>query len=302
MAARMLWQLVLKRRVLQPAVVCLPAAASFAFAPPRWQPANCISSGDRQEPDDDDDDDEFSYSFAKAPVVAAEPNCKCEVQINPGQGSFKRPLAEVTVSSTFSLPVERGWPRDTLRPEDVASSMRDVLVDRLPRWAASHYQWSLSNAPLAQRSQTTLQAWPRTDDAPVVCSSAWWPSPPLPPLIKLWLLQDTTATSLKLGGWLLGLDGSERPHSELRVEVVPLGVCAVHDDGEESGFAERLDLRLTTQFVNTPVAGAWWSLVGCGGRWWFEKVRLPAMRCLLEDFHKSVRRDMMVFYVAALAS
>eukprot|EP00971_Amphidinium_carterae_P296319 5886152-Amphidinium_carterae.1 len=46
-----------------------------------------------------------------------------------------------------------GWGHQA---KDVANSMRDVLTDRLPRWAASHYQWDLNNAPLAQRPALAL--------------------------------------------------------------------------------------------------------------------------------------------------
>ena len=63
---------------------------------------------------------------------------------------------------------------------------------------------------------------------------------------------------------------------------------------------ERLDLHLTTALIDFPVAGAAWGWLGCGGRWWFQQVRLPAIRRLFTAYHEMVHEQMMLYYVAAL--
>ena len=134
---------------------------------------------DEDKDDDDDDDDDFDFNFAKPPVEPAPIRLNCSVQLMPGSEAGSRPTAEVVVESTFSLPVERGWPRDNLLPQDVAISMRDILADRLPRWAADHWNLELQKAPPALRSG--IASWsPELPEAEM----RWLP-PPFPALLTL---------------------------------------------------------------------------------------------------------------------
>ncbi|CAK0894325.1 unnamed protein product [Prorocentrum cordatum] len=120
-----------------------------------------------------------------------------------------------------------------------------------------------------------------------------WLPEPLPPLLtaRLRARRAGEPCVFSLGGVLCaGADAAE-----LRVSCAPAGLCL------EPGGAERLDLRLTTELRGVPAAGRLWGLVGCGGRWWFQKVRLPVVRGALQEFHEMVHEQMTLFYVAALA-
>ena len=100
--------------------------------------------------------EDFDFHFAKPPVASAPLSLRFTVRLSPQEG--QRPRAQVLASSSFSLPVERGWPRDHLSKEEVAEAMEEVLLDRLPRFAADF--WSLE--PLGPRGIRAL--W----------SPSWW--------------------------------------------------------------------------------------------------------------------------------
>lgn len=242
-------------------------------------------SGPKGESEDDDEDD-FEYNFAKPPVTPADINFECDLCCKGGLLSGTRPLANITTSSTFSLPVERGWPRDINRPDEVAESMCAVIADRLPRQVASQFGLVLDGAPLRMRS---LEGWPRSDSDGPPATLRWWLLPaPLPPLLTLRKLEDSGGSGYILGGLLC----AGRPVL-LHFTCKSLGVCR---SGEEED--ERLDLRLTTQLTGLPLAGRAWVI---GGRWWFKRVRFPTVRGVLEDFHTLLHQEMMFFFVAALA-
>lgn len=112
---------------------------------------------------------DFDFIFAKPPVVSAPLQLKFSVQVKPAE-SGQRPRAEIQVISMFSLPVERGWPRDQLEPKDVASSMAEVLADRLPRFAADFWDLQLVDAPLQLRG---YQQW--SVERPATLRSTWLP-------------------------------------------------------------------------------------------------------------------------------
>jgi hypothetical protein len=57
---------------------------------------------------------------------------------------------------------------------------------------------------------------------------------------------------------------------------------------------------VSTALNGFPVAGAAWGWLGCGGRWWFERFRLPTLRKMLQAYHEMVHEQMMLYYVAAL--
>lgn len=238
--------------------------------------------------DDADDDEGFEYRFAKPPVTPAAIDWALSVRIFAGKGGA-RPTVEVVAASTFSLPVERGWPRDSLSSADVASSMRDVLADRLPRWAATTCQFELDGAPPQLRG---MRGWPELSTEAQPASMRCWLLPaPLPPVLTLCRLSEGQGVAgFALGG--LACAGA----AAAKLEVVCEPICSIHEGGEE-----RLDLRLTTRLSGMPVAGRAWAMVGCGGHWWFERVRLPLIRSLLEGFHTMVHEQMMVNYVATLA-
>jgi len=266
-------------------------ASAFAFATivaassATWRrPCACGEAEDQ----DDDDEEEFTYQFAKDPVEPAASNSLFSVSLQPAEGGG-RPITEVVASSTFSLPVERGWPRDILSPSDVATSMSEVLADRLPRWVSQHFDLELAGAPMPLRG---LQAWPRLGVADTGATLRHWlVPPPLPPLVSLQLSDHgPEGVAFALGG--LACAGACGAKLQVLCEVVG----TVH-----SGAEERLDLRLTTRLSGIPAAGRAWSFLGCGGRWWFERVRLPFQRRLLEEFHAMAREQMMVHYVAALS-
>jgi len=203
-------------------------------------------------------------------------------------------LAEVEVSSTFSLPVERGWARDVLQPADVAENMRDVLADRLPRWASAHWGLELKRAPLQRRG---VEAWPTADSeaAPAAIS---WRYLPLVDLVELRLLEGTTAGErvFSLGGWCCAGSDCVRGTVACTALKVVEKKCGDGVDEDE----ERLDLRLITRITDLPVAGRQWGLLGLTGKWWWELVRLPPLKTTLEDFHQMAHEHMMLFYIAAL--
>ena len=223
--------------------------------------------------------EEFDFNFAKPPVVPAPLQLRFSVQVNPGADGH-RPTSDIQVTSIFSLPVERGWPRDKLSAEDVADSMKGVLADRLPRFAADYWQLHLTGAPLQLRGG--IEHWPiaGTDRAPVKMRSELLPEP-FPPLLSFYRLPNPETGFVLNNAW------------KLTVSCRSLGVECTND--------ERLDIELTTCLRDFPVAGWAWGLVGCGGRWWFERYRLPVVRRLLEAYHQMVHEQMMLYYVAALA-
>jgi len=259
------------------------------------QGAPPVQKPDVKEEDDDDDDDEFSFEFAKPPVAPADINLQFSSRIFPGvEGA--RPTVEILTASTFSLPVERGWPRDKNSPEDVAASMRDVLADRLPRFAQEFWQLELVGAPPAFRG--LRGGWPKVSEGATAAALRWsWLPAPFPPLLTLRLLgsEEGGAVRFELGG--LACAGSAS--ACISISCAPLGVSGAPATAESEG-EERLDVRLTTQLSGFPVAGRAWGFVGCGGSWWHESVRLPAIRKVLEGFHSMTAENMMLFYVAAL--
>ncbi|CAE8711679.1 unnamed protein product, partial [Polarella glacialis] len=199
----------------------------------------------------------------------------------------------VVMQSTFSLPVERGWPRDSLLPDEVAVSMRGALADRLPRFAADQFGVELQGAPPQWRGG--LAAWPSVDSETPPATFRHWLLPGFaPPLLSLHRLSEVaTGDGFSLGGIVCA--GAQS--AELHVACEALGCFPGAADEDE-----RLDIRLTTRLVGFPVAGRAWALVGCGGQWWFETVRLPLLKGMFEDFHRMVHEQMMVYYVAALKS
>lgn len=230
---------------------------------------------------DDDEEAEFDFNFAKPPVAPAPLELRFAVQVKPGAAG-QRPMSDILVQSVFSLPVERGWPRDKLSPAEVAESMSGVLADRLPRFAADYSDLRLTGAPLQLRGG--IDHWPAAgDQKPAELRSEYLPEP-FPPIVSL----------RRLAGSEVGF--SLNSVTTLTVSCTSLGVRNV--DGADA--EERLDLELTTRLQDFPVAGWAWGLVGCGGRWWFEKYRLPVLRRLLEAYHQMAHEQMMLFYVAAL--
>ena len=91
----------------------------------------------------------------------------------------------------------------------------------------------------------------------------------------------------------IGFDLGES--GKLTIFCEPIGVSMLED-------GERLDLSLNTNITNFPVAGSAWGWFGCGGRWWFEQFRLPAIQKLFKAYHEMVHEQMMLYYVAALKS
>lgn len=302
-AARFSLQLVLRRSCGPKALRPFAAAGAALLGTQLYRAARCDSKAQ------DDDDEDFDFQFAKPPVEPAAFGFSFSHRLQPST-SGSRPTVEVEASSTFSLPVERGWPRDTLQPEEVACHMRDTLADRLPRWGADHFglelidawglAWTGIEAPPALRS---LSAWPQASDpasAPAAVRCWLWPFP----LLTFQLLEGGEKADLarfKLGGFLCS--GSET--SELHIVCRSLGsFCPLPAEGPpppgEEG--ERLDLRLTTRLVGVPAAGRAWAFVGCGGSWWFERVRLPIIRRCFQEFHQMTHDQMMLHFVAALAT
>lgn len=235
------------------------------------------TQADTATTNDDEEDEEFDFNFAKPPVAPAPLELRFSVQVKPGVAG-QRPVSDILVQSVFSLPVERGWPRDKLSPAEVAASMSGVLADRLPRFAADYWDLRLTGAPLQLRGG--IDHWPAGDQKPAELRSDYLPEP-FPALVSLRRLAGSET------GFVLN------SATTLTVSCTSLGVRKVDAD-------ERLDLELTTRLQDFPVAGWAWGLVGCGGRWWFEKYRLPVLRRLLEAYHQMAHEQMMLFYVAAL--
>jgi len=240
---------------------------------------------DGSESEEEDDDDEFDFHFAQPPVAQVELDLDSSVNVKGGLRSASWPTADLVTSSCFALPVERGWPRDVNRPEEVATFMCEVIADRLPRWVADDCRLDLIGAPLRLRSTS---GWPVVgDDAATPAELRWSFLPaPLPPLITLRRLQANDGVGFLLGGLLC----AGRPVI-LRIACESRGVCSV--DGEE-----RLDLRVTTSLEGFPIAGRAWFV---GARWWFKRVRLPTVKRVLQGFHVMLHEQMMVHYVAALS-
>ncbi|CAE7604435.1 unnamed protein product [Symbiodinium natans] len=229
---------------------------------------------------------EFDFNFAKPPVVPAPLQLRFTAHVKPGADG-RRPTSDIEALSVFSLPVERGWPRDKLSAQDVAESMADVLADRLPRFAADYSELQLTGAPLQLRGG--VAHWPAAsmNQEPAELRSRYLPKP-FPPLLSLYRLDGPET------GFLLDHD------AKLIVSCRSLGVHRVQSDvGDEC--VERLDIELMTSVKDFPVAGWAWGFVGCGGRWWFERYRLPFVRRVLEAYHQMAHEQMMLYYVAALA-
>lgn len=222
---------------------------------------------------EDEDDEDFDFNFAKPPVVSAPIQLKFSVQVKPSEAG-QRPTADIQVHSTLSLPVERGWPRDQLEPKDVASFMAEVLADRLPRFAADFWNLHLVDAPLQLRG---YQQW--SSEHPAQLRSTW-----LPKICPACVMLQRLPSEI---GFDLG------PSGKLTVACEPVGVQTTED-------GERLDLQVSTALNGFPVAGAAWGWLGCGGRWWFERFRLPTLRKMLQAYHEMVHEQMMLYYVAAL--
>jgi len=257
-------------------------------APP---PCACDSEGARaagqgEAADEEEEDEDFDFEFAKPPVTPAAMDLQSSVSVSGGLLAGRRPVADLVTSSTFTLPVERGWPRDTNSAEDVARSMCAVVADRLPRWAADHCELDLHGAPLRQRSG---EGWPPAggEGAPATLRLRRLPAA-VPPLLTLRQLDDEDRGAV---GYLLGGLLCAGAPVRLRVSCEPTGVFG--GEGEE-----RLDLRVTTSLEGFPIAGRGWLV---GGRWWFKRVRLPLVRRLLEGFHGMLHDQMMLHYVAALS-
>jgi len=237
---------------------------------------NAKAVADSNLPDTDDEDEEdFDFIFAKPPVVSAPLQLKFSVQVKPAE-SGQRPRAEIQVISMFSLPVERGWPRDQLEPKDVASCMAEVLADRLPRFAADFWDLQLVDAPLQLRG---YQQW--SVERPATLRSTWLPKI-CPAFVTLQRLPSEVGFDLATAG-------------KLTVACEPAGLQMTED-------GERLDLQFTTVLASFPVAGVAWGWLGCGGRWWFERVRLPTLRKMFQAYHEMIHEQMMLYYVAALRS
>ena len=103
---------------------------------------------------------EFDFNFAKPPVAPAPLELRFAVQVKPGAAG-QRPMSDILVQSVFSLPVERGWPRDKLSPAEVAESMSGVLADRLPRFAADYWGSSTNRCASAatRRNRPLAGSW-----------------------------------------------------------------------------------------------------------------------------------------------
>lgn len=207
---------------------------------------------------------DFDFIFAKPPVVSAPLQLKFSVQVKPAE-SGQRPRAEIQVISMFSLPVERGWPRDQLEPKDVASCMAEVLADRLPRFAADFWDLQLVDAPLQLRG---YQQW--SVERPATLRSTWLPKI-CPAFVTLQRLPSEVGFDLATAG-------------KLTVACEPAGLQMTED-------GERLDLQFTTVLASFPVAGVAWGWLGCGGRWWFERVRLPTLRKMFQAYHEMIRTN-----------
>jgi len=152
---------------------------------------------------DDEDDDAFEFRFARPPVVSADFCLATSVNVTGGALSGKRPVAEISTTSTFSLPVERGWPRDTNTPAEVATLMTAIIADRFPRWIAAEYGLALEGAPPQLRG---FQGWPLAgaDDAVASLMFSWWPQF-LPPVLSLQRLEEDQSSlriAFMLGGML----------------------------------------------------------------------------------------------------
>eukprot|EP00928_Gymnodinium_smaydae_P081938 TRINITY_DN65369_c0_g1_i1.p1 TRINITY_DN65369_c0_g1~~TRINITY_DN65369_c0_g1_i1.p1 ORF type:complete len:337 (+),score=52.78 TRINITY_DN65369_c0_g1_i1:213-1223(+) len=267
-------------------------ALAFALVlAPSAPMCRCQDSAASSQAEDEDEDDEFDFEFAKPMVTSASMDWNFAIKVHPGNtDSGSRPLAEVKASSTFSLPVERGWPRDVLEPEDVALAMRDTLADRIPRWVAEQCDLELTGAPPMLRG--LRGGWPSAEKGePCATLRLHILSLPLPPMLTIRLLrEDHGSVRFELGGLMCA--GSV---AVLRVCCAPVGVSGKAEDEDE-----RLDLRLVTCLTGFPVAGRCWGLVGCGGKWWWESYRLPFIKQLFQGFHEMVHENMMMYYVAAL--
>eukprot|EP00927_Polykrikos_kofoidii_P045888 TRINITY_DN40026_c0_g1_i1.p1 TRINITY_DN40026_c0_g1~~TRINITY_DN40026_c0_g1_i1.p1 ORF type:complete len:345 (-),score=52.54 TRINITY_DN40026_c0_g1_i1:8-1042(-) len=253
--------------------------------------SQCKSESSPQSANDDGDDD-FDFEFAKPPVTSVDMSWGFSARVSPGiDGS--RPTVDVKASSSFSLPVERGWPRDVLSPEKVASNMRDALADRLPRFVADFWDMELSGSPAMLRG--LRGGWPQASngDPPAVLRWRFLP-PPFSPLLTVSQMPDEDGSVLfRLGGFLCGGVTT----STVRVECKVIGLAP---DPSAAEGEERLDLRLVTELSEFPVAGRAWVLVGCGGSWWHDRIRLPVIREVFRGFHEMVHEQMMLHYVAAL--
>lgn len=280
----------------------LAVAATRALDPPipacRCDAPNTEKGKGRRDEDGDEGGEDFDFSFAQPPVASAPINWQFSTRIAAAAIAGARPHAEVIACSTFSLLVERGWPRDTLSPEEVAVAMRDTLADRLPRWAAEKWRLALSGAPPPLRG--LRGGWPRAAEGALPATLSWSFLPaPFPPLLTIRQLPQTDdAVQFELGG--LACVGSSA--ATLCVACEALGTSGSAEPGPGEEVSERLDLKLTTSLSGLPVAGPAWSFLGCGGRWWWESYRLPAIRQLLRSFHDMAHEQMALHYVAALRS
>uniref|UniRef100_A0A7S1L2Q2 Uncharacterized protein n=1 Tax=Alexandrium catenella TaxID=2925 RepID=A0A7S1L2Q2_ALECA len=237
----------------------------------------------------DEDDEDFDYRFAKPPVTPADIDLQCSVSVTGGLLSGTRPVADLVTTSTFTLPVERGWPRDVNTPDDVARFMCGVIADRLPRWTAGYCSLDLTGAPQALRGG---QGWPSAGSRRPPAALRWRSLPEAAPaLLTLRKLDGQEGAAYLLGG----LFCAGKP-VVIRITCEPIGVRRQRSDGEDE---EGLDLRVTTRLEGFPVAGRAWLV---GGRWWFKRVRLPLVGRLFDDFHTMLHEQMMLHYVAALVS
>mmetsp|Transcript_71912 Transcript_71912/g.150246 ORF Transcript_71912/g.150246 Transcript_71912/m.150246 type:complete len:397 (+) Transcript_71912:75-1265(+) len=292
----------------------------------------CETGKPEDDDDDDDDDDEFRFDFAKPPVQSADIGFRISTRLVPGDGG-KRPTAQVTTSSTFSLPVERGWPRDILTTQDVASNMRDIIADRFPRYAAEHWGLELRGAPPQLRG--LAGGWPKASDSESKAATlvaVAFPLSLLPPLLTLKLLDEGKGEVSPQKQSANNDDQQNKPKpktgddedveatdTEAKAmrnavcfklggllcagsEEVLLKVSCDETEIKKIDGEERLDIRLKMSLSQLPVAGRGWAFVGCGGCWWWERYRLPPLRSLFESFHQMIHDQMMLFYIAGLRS
>eukprot|EP00418_Pyrodinium_bahamense_P078963 CAMPEP_0179054394 /NCGR_PEP_ID=MMETSP0796-20121207/22763_1 /TAXON_ID=73915 /ORGANISM="Pyrodinium bahamense, Strain pbaha01" /LENGTH=371 /DNA_ID=CAMNT_0020751015 /DNA_START=81 /DNA_END=1194 /DNA_ORIENTATION=- len=224
----------------------LAVAATRALDPPipacRCDAPNTEKGKGRRDEDGDEGGEDFDFSFAQPPVASAPINWQFSTRIAAAAIAGARPHAEVIACSTFSLPVERGWPRDTLSPEEVAVAMRDTLADRLPRWAAEKWRLALLGAPPPLRG--LRGGWPRAAEGALPATLSWSFLPaPFPPLLTIRQLPQTDdAVQFELGG--LACVGSSA--ARLCVACEALGTSGSAEPGPGEEVSERLDLKLTT--------------------------------------------------------
>lgn len=125
-----------------------------------------------------------------------------------------------------------------------------------------------------------------------------WPSDKFIEIRRSWLFWALSQPlTLRRLPSQIGFDLGES--GRLNILCDPVGVTGLNIPNDQD---ERIDLRLTTRLAGFPVSGPMWGWLGCGGRWWFEQFRLPAVRQLLKAYHEMVHEQMMLYYIAALKS